>query len=615
MQRFGLIVSIREALGLLDLRSKRLLAALTALQFVLAVMDLTGVLLIGLVAALGTASVSGSEIPVLGGFIAWFDNLPQGFVDPIMALALLAGIILIAKSVLSLLLVRRSYRFLANRQAMVSSRLAELLLSRPLLDVQRRSSQETVYALTGGVNAATIGVLGGGVVISAEAAMLGVMATGLFFVDPVLAAFTALFFGLVGLSLDKALGGWARRLGAELTFAEIASSTSIHEALRSYREVTVSGRRRLFVQRFQALRWKAAFVQSDVQVLGQVSKYIFEVALILGGAILIASQFVAKDLVAAVAVLAVFLAAASRIMPSLLRMQQAVIGIRTAASTATPTFELHRELTADAVEETVDSSLLERVIKGIAGDYPGFVPEVSIRHASLRYPGASNPALNDVSIYVPAGTSLALVGPTGAGKSTLADLILGVVRPDAGSVTIGGVEPAVAIERWPGSVAYVPQEISIVNGSVRANVALGLPEASVDDDLVWEAVTRAHLADLLRSERDGLDTIVGEHGVRLSGGQRQRLGLARALFTRPRLLVLDEATSALDAETEHAVSSALQELEGTVTLVFVAHRLATIRDCSQIAYLEGGRVAALGDFDSVRAEQPHFDRQANLLGL
>ena len=615
MQQYGLIAATREALGLLDKRSRRLLAAISALQLLLALMDLAGVLLIGVVAALGTASISGEAIPILGNLIQSVTGASAEYGNPIIVLAVLAGVLLILKSVLSFLVVRRSFRFLANRQAMISSRLAEFLLSRPLLYVQRRSSQETTYALTGGVNAATIGVLGGAVVIVAELAMLVVMAAGLLYVDALLAAFTALFFIVVGLTLNKALGGWASRLGSELTYAEIVSATAIYEAIRSYREVTVSGRRGFFVQRFQALRWKAAFVQSDVQVLGQVSKYIFEVALIVGGAILVASQFLSKDLVAAVAILAVFLAAASRIMPSLLRMQQAVIGIRTAASTAAPTFELHRELEGEFAPDAVDQEMLDRIVAGLGSDHAGFEPTLTVEGIEVRYPGALEPAIAHASLFVPAGSSLALVGPTGAGKSTLADLILGVVEPDEGTVLVGGVKPWEAVSRWPGAIAYVPQEISIVNGSIRANVALGLPETAIDDELVWEALTRAHLADMLRTEREGLDTIVGEHGVRLSGGQRQRLGLARALFTRPQLLVLDEATSALDAETEHAVSRALTELRGTVTLIIVAHRLATIRDCAQIAYLEGGRVTALGDFDSVRAAQPNFDRQANLLGL
>ena len=607
--------SIRSALALLDPRSKRILLVLVVIQVLLALLDLVGVLLIGLVAALSASAISGQDPPVIGGLL---DAVGLGSVESsrlIVVIAALAGTVLIAKSVFSFLLVRRSYRFLANRQAMVSSHLSELLLARPLLDVQRRSSQETVFALTAGVNSATIGVLGGAVVVAAEAAMLIVLAVGLLVVDPTLALFTIVFFALVGLTLNQVLGSWARRLGTQLSTAEIASMISIQDAVRTYREVSVSGRRGLFVERFQALRWRAALVQADVQVMNQVSKYVFEVALIVGGAALVVSQAFGREIVAAVAVLAVFLAAASRIMPSLLRMQQAVLGIRTSAGAAVSTFELHNELQGSDKDLTVDPELRARVLEGVTNGYRHFVPKVAVSDARLTYPGADRPAVDGVSFEVGEGTSLALVGPTGAGKSSIADLILGVIRPDSGAVLVSGLDPSVAIEKWPGAIAYVPQDIAVINGTVRDNVAFGLPDYVIVDELVWDSLSRAHLSGLLESERDGLDTIVGENGVRLSGGQRQRLGLARALYTKPRLLVLDEATSALDAETERAVSDALQELEGQVTLILVAHRLATIRNCSQVAYVEGGRIAALGDFDSVRREQPNFDRQAHLLGL
>ena len=164
-------------------------------------------------------------------------------------------------------------------------------------------------------------------------------------------------------------------------------------------------------------------------------------------------------------------------------------------------------------------------------------------------------------------------------------------------------------------MAYVPQEIAIINGTVRQNVAMGLPDHLAHDDRVWEALERARLADFLLTSREGLDTVVGEHGVKLSGGQRQRLGIARALYTRPRLLVMDEATSALDADTEAAVTETFSTMSGEVTLVIIAHRLATIRYCDQVAYLSHGRLVASGSFADVRTEVPDFDRQAQLLGL
>ena len=251
----------------------------------------------------------------------------------------------------------------------------------------------------------------------------------------------------------------------------------------------------------------------------------------------------------------------------------------------------------------------------MASGHPDFEPSISVSGIRLTYPEAAAAAVQEVSFAASPGTSVAFVGPTGAGKSTLADALLGVVAVDQGSVLIGGLPPAQAIARWPGGIAYVPQEVALVNATVRENVALGLPVNEIDDIAVWSALERAHLASFMRENREGLDTLIGENGMKLSGGQRQRLGVARALFTRPRLLVLDEATSALDAETEEAISVMMRELEGDVTTVTIAHRLATIRHCDLILYLEDGLVMARGKFDDVRSQSAAFDRQAQLLGL
>ena len=610
-----MLASVKSAQALLDRRSKRILLVLVLIQVFIASLDLVGVLLFGVVAALSASAIAGQQSATLNQLLDFLGLAESDEVYLAIVLAAIAGVVFILKSILSFLLVRRSLRFLANRQAMISSRLAERLLSRPLLDVQRNSSQNNAYALTAGANAATLGVLGSGIVIAAEVAVLVVLAGGLLAIDPVVAIFTVIFFAALALTLNRALGNWARRLGKQLSTAEIASITSVQDALRTYRETTVTGRRVLFVERFQGLRWRAAGYQADIQILTQVSKYVFEIGLIIGGAALAISQILTREVVAAVSVIAVFLTAASRIMPSLLRLQQAALQIRQSSGIAAPTFELHAQLESTADDFQLDPGVRQRVLQGMTSNYSGFVPAVNLDSVFVSYPGADRPAVQGACLSVGVGESLALVGPTGAGKSTIADLVLGVLQPDAGRVHLSGVAPSEAVETWPGAMAYVPQEVSVLNGTIRSNVALGLPEDSISDDLVWEALQRAHLADMLRAEREGLDTVVGEHGVRLSGGQRQRLGLARALYTRPRLMVLDEATSALDAETERAVSDALQELEGDVTLVIVAHRLATIRHCTQVVYIEQGRIEAMGSFDHVRSAQPNFDRQAQLLGL
>lgn len=609
-----MLESIRATLSLLDRRSRRILALLVLIQVGLAFLDMFGVLLLGAVAALSAAAVSGGEPAFLGG---WLNQLTVNQGDEVQTAVYLAGVAavaLILKSLLSFLMIRRAYRFLANRQAMVSSRMASRLLSRPLLDVQRVSSQERSYALVQGANAATLGVLGSFVVIAAESAVFLVLFLGLLIVDWLLAVFTVAFFMIVGVAIYRIVGKWAKRLGHQLSVKEIASITSVQNAIRTYREVSVTGRRGIYIENFRDLRWKTANVQASMYIISQIPKYVFEVSLIVGGGLLAVSQFLTNDVVAAVAIIAVFLAASSRIVPSLLRFQTAAIQIRSQAGIAAPTLAMAQEF-PDNNDQAVDPSLRDRVIGGLASDYAGFKATVKLTSVSLTYPGADAPALDDVSLTVGQGQSLALVGPTGAGKSTIADVILGVIEPEFGTVCLSEVAPTQAAMTWPGAIAYVPQDVTVLDGNIRQNVGLGLPDNLIRDELVWEALERAQLADLLRSERDGLDTVVGEHGVRLSGGQRQRLGLARALYTRPKLIVLDEATSALDADTEYAVSRALTELQGSVTLVVIAHRLATVRNCTQIAYLEHGKILTAGSFDDVRKSEPRFNRQAERLGL
>ena len=612
--------AIRDSLKLLTSRDRRRLAIITIAQMSTSILDLVGVLLIGLVTALSLSVMSSAPKPAVIESSLEFMGLSNNDPVPVaLMLAAVSGFLLILKSILSMLLTRRILRFLANRQALVSGRLAAGLLSRPLLQVQQQSSQRTVYTLMDGVSSATVTVLGQGSIVLTEIALLMVLTVGVLILSPVVTVFAIVFFMIISFALQRAILLNAGSRGQRTAHLYVQSVQTVQEALRTYREAVVSQRRGLYVQRFQNLCRQLAINSTDIQFSTMIPKYVLEIALVCGAGLLALSQLLTKDLPSAVAIIAVFLAAGSRIVPSILRLQGASILIRTAAGQAEPTYELARELdlehltSADAdsfgsIDPVAIRALLEKA-------HDGFDGSISISNAGLSYPGTSAPALNAVSLNLPAGKSLAIVGSTGAGKSTLADLILGVLVPDTGVTLIGVLTPAEAIANWPGAVAYVPQDVAMANGTVRENVALGLPLEIIDDDWVWDALNRAHLGEFLQNSREGIDTVIGENGIKLSGGQRQRLGIARALYTRPKLLVLDEATSALDAETEQAIAQTLQELGGTVTTVTIAHRLATIRHCDLVVYLEAGRVQAQGSFSEVRAISTQFDRQAKLLGL
>jgi len=614
------IESIRASLSLLTKRDRRLFRLACGAQMVLSLLDLVGIALIGAIGAVAVSGIDPNALP--DSLDVWKERFGLGGLSVSQLIGLLAAsavFFLLLKTLLSALITRRMLHFLANRQADVSARMARTILSRQLLEVQRWSTAEVLYALTGGVAAAITSLLGATLIIVTELFLFAIIGIGLLIIDPILTIVSALFFAVIVYFLQIWLGRASARNSSVQANRGMSTITTVSEALTTYRETTVLHRRDFYVDRFDRLARESASAGATNAFLAEIPKYVLESALVVGGFALAIIQFLTKDLAAAAAIVGLFLAAGFRIIPALLRLQGAGITIRTAAAAARKTYELAfwfnlREGSDEGSNRITDEQA--RAIRDrIAAGHGDFQARVEVNGVNVTYPGAEHAAVANASVSVPPGNSLALVGSTGAGKSTLADVILGVVDPDTGSVTISGVDPRTAVSTWPGAVAYVPQTVGLTEGTIRENVALGLPVLAIDDSMVWEALERAHLAEFLRDTREGLDTIVGERGVRLSGGQRQRLGIARALYTRPRLLVLDEATSALDAETEQAITETLRELEGDVTTITIAHRLATIRFADEVVFMRHGVIEARGTFAQVRASTPDFERQAQLLGL
>ena len=612
-------VGTREALRLLSLRDRCLLGALVVAQFLLAFLDLAGVILIGVVAALAASDIAGPSADLGQSF-----SEPIGLADVIsrfsvLELAIAAACLLVLKSVLSFFVLRRTLHFLAQRQAVISHDLASRLLAQSLLFTHKRSSQEASYALVSGVNAAILGVIGNTVIVLSEVALIGVLIIGLLFVDTFTTLFTLIFFAFLATGIQLVFSKRAAQLGFEVSRADVLSIELIQGALRMFRELLVSGRGKNYSDKFFALRTAAAKSQADHQLIGQVPKYVFEVGLVVGAALLVFSQLEVNNPSSAIGIIVLFLAASSRLLPALLRLQSALLSVRTSAGAATFTLSLSRDLREEECRSIQSMSYREPpgalLATGIIEGHAGFDPHIELRNVGLWYPEAQAPAVSGITLSIKSGSSLALVGNSGAGKTSIADMVMGAIAPTSGSITLGDLAPNVAVENFPGALGYVPQDISLVNGSIAQNVAYGLPPDLVFEDLIWEALHKAQLSSFLHAERDGLQTEVGEHGMMLSGGQRQRLGLARVFYTRPKLLVLDEATSALDSDTEASVTEELRQRETSITLIVIAHRLSTVRDCDQVAFIDHGKLRAIGTFDEVRREAPAFDRQAQLSGL
>lgn len=615
--------AVTRSIRLMPRRDRRLLGISVGLQMVTSVLDLAGVILLGLVGALSVSVIQSTPVPSIVESVASFFGLENlSGQQLVVTFGAAAAALLLIKSIVSSYLVRRVLRFLANRQALLSARLTAALLARPITEIQSRSSQTTAYAILTGSGAVTVGLLGNFVIFCTEAALLVVLGGALLFVDPLAAIGSIIFFALVALSLQRLLGSWAGSMARQIAQVDIASLSAVQEALAVYREIVVTDRRSLYVQDIQALRWRAARASADHAFVSQMPKYVFESAMVVGGFALAGALFLTGDAIRAVGILTLFIAAASRVMPSLLRMQGATLGMRASAGAAEPTFELADALDVSYASSTEDPApappaeeVTAQLFRRVREQHSNWRPEICLRAATFTYPLGHRPAIRNVDLEVGWGTSVALVGRSGSGKSTLVDVLLGVLQPQHGAVTLGNLDPAGAVSEFAGAISYVPQQVVLSDGTIKSNVALGLPEGMVSDADVWAALDRAHLKETVEALPDGLSSRVGEGGVRLSGGQRQRLGIARALLTMPRILVLDEATSALDAETEEAITQMLDSLRGEVTTVIVAHRLSTVRSVDQVVYLEDGEVRATGSFDEVRASVPALEKQAQLMGL
>ena len=600
--------SLGRSLRVLSRRDQKKIITVTLIQISMGALDLLGVLAIGL---LGTLTVTGLQSQAPGDGVVNVLRLlhisKSTFQVQAGILGTMAVVLLVSRTMLSIFFTRRILFFLSRRGAVISANLVSRLLSQSLLTVQSRTTQQTLFAVTSGVGIITIQILATTVVLISDISLLLVMAVGLFVVDPASALVTFFIFALISISLYRLMHVRAEILGVQNSLLSIKSSEKIVEAFASYRESVVRNRRDYYAREIGKLRLSLANVTAESAFMPYVSKYVIETTVVIGALVIGAVQFVLQDATKAVSTLAIFLAAGSRIAPAILRVQQGSLSIRGSAGQATPTLDL--------IDALGNAPMIENADDSIDIFHAGFKSEVIIKCISLTYPNKLTPAISNITLTIPSGVSVAFVGPSGAGKTTMIDVLLGVLNPDSGSVSISGLPPLIAVAKWPGAVSYVPQDIVIASGTIRENVALGYPPEVATDELVMNALKVANLDKFVAQLPNGVDTPVGERGVQLSGGQRQRLGIARAMFTRPHLLVLDEATSSLDGEIEANISDAIYALDGLTTVIMIAHRLSTVRNADIVVYLSEGKIGAYGTFEEVRNTVPDFNRQAKLMGL
>jgi ABC-type multidrug transport system fused ATPase/permease subunit len=509
----------------------------------------------------------------------------------VATVALATALLYLTKNLVGVATVELRSRCVEQATAATATELLRRYLGMPWqLYTQRRSADliynadQAVARVYATVLSATLAVATEGLVVSAIAALLVAAAPG-----ATLAASGLL--GLAGWIFVRRTRRRARALGGALDAARERALRRLQHALGAAKEIALLGRARFFVDAFAADQAELARVRTQHDVLAELPRLVIETTFVCVALLVVVLANRTGTGASPLPLLSLFAYAGLRIIPSVNRIVWQLNEIR---------FGL------PALERVQRDLDLPYVAPPLATERGALHDRVELDGVTFAYPGAPRPALSGAQVTIRRGESVAIVGPTGAGKSTLLDLLAGLLDPDVGRVLVDGADVRTQRAAWQTCLAYVPQEVFLLDDTLRANVALGVPSPEVDEARVWTAIERAQLAALVAASRDGLDLQLGERGARLSGGERQRVGIARALYGEPDVLLLDEATAALDAQTELELARALDGLPRGTTLVVVAHRLSTVRRCARIVLIEDGRIADDGTWDELLARSARF---------
>jgi ABC-type multidrug transport system fused ATPase/permease subunit len=586
-----LVPQLRALLELADARPAVWGASTVGASLVLAGLDSLGV------AAMIPLTQLISGVDTDTGFLGWISDV-TGRSTPQELIPLVAGavaVLFIGKSVAALI-----FRWwLLGRTTLVSATLARGMFRRyvlaPYADHRTRRLSEVYRNITTSTAQAS-GVLLATISMCTDLMMLIAITTVLAITAPAVTIMTVVIFGGFVVGLQRIFRKRQSQLGEVTSESALEAWQFLMPGLDGFREARLTSSSERFVDGFYQARLRGANASRTMGILGEAPRYVLEIGFVvmIGGISLV--LFATGSSSNALTVLGVFGAAALRALPTLNRVSANLATIRTGQVGLDIVLSSTAEL--DERGSHVETPVFEDRFRG----------DIELRDLSFRYADATTDVLTDLSLIIRENATTAFVGSSGAGKSTLLDLVLALQDPTSGTIECGGRSIFADRAAWYEGLGVVPQDVFLVNDTLRSNIAFGVPRESIDDERIAEVVRMSQLGELIASLPDGLETVVGERGVRLSGGQRQRLGLARALYRRPNVLVLDEATSSLDNATEYEIAETLRGLQGSMTILIVAHRLSTVRGADTLVFLKDGRIEATGTFTEVRDANPEFAR-------
>ena len=601
--------AIKEAWDFVDRKLKRLFIILLLARVLTNFFDLLGTALMAILVGYVVSILSGN--PNLSS-VEFLVNLLQIQNSNIRIQVLILGIFTLLIFILRPLIVMPISKFLSFKIHEEGAFFTNLLFKKftflPLSYIRSWSTPEINYVHTNGIQT-IIRLLWTSVALISDALLVIMFFFALFISNPIITLgllfYVFLLFGLLGW-----LNGTRMRDSGEILGKTSSDAIkNINETVSMYRELYVSNRLNYQILNFQNNRLLQGKSIALVEWLSQVPRFVIDTALVLGVVVVAVGQAGAESIASAASSTTLFLTSALRILPTIAPIQGSINGIKNMQGL---TSRVH--IFSRYVEEKYEKRVKYfEALKSTNSFNNKF--EVEVQNLSFQYPSQTNYALENITFKINSGTTLAIIGSSGSGKTTLADCILGLLEPTSGKIEIGENSPEKFIEKYPGAIAYVSQDVSLFDGSILENIAFALPDELIDLQKVDSVLKKAHIFDFVQSLPQGINTIVGERGTRLSGGQRQRIGIARALYGDPKILVLDEATSSLDAETEFSITSMLKELHGQVTIISIAHRLSTVMHSDLVLFLRDGHLAGSGKFDELVQLHPDLARQAELLGL
>lgn len=589
---------VKKLIDLLSLQERRHALMLLGMIFIMALLDVVGIAsIMPFIAVVANPGLIKTNTFLARAYQGLGFPSEQDF---LFFLGVMAFICLVISLGFKALTTYAQLRFTLMREYSIGKRLLEGYLHQPYIWFLNRHSADLGKTILSEVSSVIAGGMMPLMVLVAQGAVTILILILLLIVDPQLALTVCVVLGSVYVLIYKLMSRFLLRIGKETVKANAQRFTVVSEAFGAAKEVKVSGLERVYVNRFIKPAKTYAKYQASAQVISQLPRFALE-GIAFGGMLLVVLYLMAGagGFASALPIIALYAFAGYRLLPALQQIYAGFTRLRFAA----PAIDaLHSEL----------MSLSPAVVTNSDANAMFLQNAIKLDNVHFGYPNAKKIALKGITLSIPARSTVGFVGSTGSGKTTTVDIILGLFKPQRGSITVDGITIDTGNRRqWQKSIGYVPQQVYLADSSVSANIAFGFDPGEIDQEAVEYAAKIANLHDFVINELpQGYGTTVGERGVRLSGGQRQRIGIARALYHKPRVLILDEATSALDNLTEQAVMEAVATLGNEITIILIAHRLSTVRQCDQIYLLDRGIVKAQGTYEQLIRDSEIFRAMA-----